>query len=56
MESLVKGQIVQLLLAGIGMWQMVTGRLLEGIIILLSAIASEAFFQKSTIKKSIHKN
>ncbi len=48
MESLIIGHILQYLLAGVGMWQMVTGAVLQGIVILLIAIVLESVFKKST--------
>lgn len=47
--SFIIAHIVQYLLAGFGLWQMITGTMLYGIMILLFVVASDFMIQK-TIK------
>lgn len=49
MESFIVGHVVQYILAGVGVWQLVTGSLLYGAIILLVVVASDTIVQKKLV-------
>ncbi len=50
MDSLLFGHILQYILAGVGVWQLVAGSLLYGAIILMIVIASDIIVQKKIIQ------
>lgn len=52
MESFIIGYLLQYLLAGVGIWQLVTGSLLYGAIILLIVVASDIIIQKNTVESN----